>query len=767
MDDTDTHPHHQHQQQQQQQQPPLFESNIDDIWSHSLLTGTSNYDQYDDSALFDWIVGDDEDMKDLRLSHSIEKDSFFDDEEDLNYCSELCISPTECTSDTTATTTVGEPYLNWRDNASSICDSEDLDDTSSHHSDNLASTVTKAPQFKERKVTFKSDDALVTEMILNATSGSDEEALHDKMARLRVYNRGSNNANFGGSTCNLVYSSHLGTINEEDDGCESTSHYYEEDDQALSFPPPSPLPSTEEGLISSPEWSQGRKQHHQLQQQLDNHRGAESYAPLHIISSAYDLPMESAQGSEPALSEISMSERGDSEYGDNSEWGETASSIDESDWCEPPLPLSPVGRREPLIKSMSTPSSKIQSPVPLQQAQAQAQVHANIPTIMSLPTLTLPIPSSTLKLVGSSSSVCSNSSHRSACSASSNRSSNTGSVHSSSSSYIVDHTYHDYSLCPPPPFPSSSSTNNTNSNHTQLSTYHDIPHTYVGQRVVFTKKTPSSPSSCEVMDQSVRKNFANKKRHCDVSRNTFPKQLHQFLSNNFMHGHGPPHNVQHIVSWQPHGRAFLVRNSKKMESEVLLRYFKQTKIKSFLRQLNKWGFKRITKGIDEGCYYHELFLRGKPWLINNMRYIKVKGDSKQMTTNPVQEPDFYALALIRPLLELNGAGNDHSLRSCGGDNSHTSSSSRVTSQSTPSSAFTTIAVQSPSHHYAPPPAGFPATPAPPYPYHPYHNHHHHMMYYFPPPPAIYPYAYPPSPLPYAQHQQVQHTGKKKKNVKST
>jgi len=766
MDDTDTHPHHQHQQQQQQQ-PPLFESNIDDIWSHSLLTGTSNYDQYDDSALFDWIVGDDEDMKDLRLSHSIEKDSFFDDEEDLNYCSELCISPTECTSDTTATTTVGEPYLNWRDNASSICDSEDLDDTSSHHSDNLASTVTKAPQFKERKVTFKSDDALVTEMILNATSGSDEEALHDKMARLRVYNRGSNNANFGGSTCNLVYSSHLGTINEEDDGCESTSHYYEEDDQALSFPPPSPLPSTEEGLISSPEWSQGRKQHHQLQQQLDNHRGAESYAPLHIISSAYDLPMESAQGSEPALSEISMSERGDSEYGDNSEWGETASSIDESDWCEPPLPLSPVGRREPLIKSMSTPSSKIQSPVPLQQAQAQAQVHANIPTIMSLPTLTLPIPSSTLKLVGSSSSVCSNSSHRSACSASSNRSSNTGSVHSSSSSYIVDHTYHDYSLCPPPPFPSSSSTNNTNSNHTQLSTYHDIPHTYVGQRVVFTKKTPSSPSSCEVMDQSVRKNFANKKRHCDVSRNTFPKQLHQFLSNNFMHGHGPPHNVQHIVSWQPHGRAFLVRNSKKMESEVLLRYFKQTKIKSFLRQLNKWGFKRITKGIDEGCYYHELFLRGKPWLINNMRYIKVKGDSKQMTTNPVQEPDFYALALIRPLLELNGAGNDHSLRSCGGDNSHTSSSSRVTSQSTPSSAFTTIAVQSPSHHYAPPPAGFPATPAPPYPYHPYHNHHHHMMYYFPPPPAIYPYAYPPSPLPYAQHQQVQHTGKKKKNVKST
>mmetsp|Transcript_20005 Transcript_20005/g.25923 ORF Transcript_20005/g.25923 Transcript_20005/m.25923 type:complete len:756 (-) Transcript_20005:63-2330(-) len=753
----DTHPHQQHQHQQ----PPLLESNIDDIWSPSLLTGNNNYDQDDDIALFDWLAGDEDDMKDLRLSHSIEKDSFFDDEEDLNRCSELCISPTECTSDTTAATTVGEPYLNWRDNASSVCDSEDLDDTSSHHSDNLASTVTRVPQFKERKVTFKSDDALVTEMILNATSGSDEEALHDKMARLRVYNRSSNNANFGGSTCNLVYSSHLGTINEEDDGCESTSHYYEEDDLALNFPPPPPLLSTEEGLMSSPDWSQGRKQHHQLQQQLDNHRGAESYAPLHIISSAYDLPMESAQGSEPALSEISMSERGDSEYGDNSEWGETASSIDESDWCEPPLPLSPM-------KSMSTPSHKIQSPVTLQQAQAQ--VHANIPTSMSLPTLTLPMTSSTPKLVGSSSSICSNSSHRSACSASSNRSSNTGSVHSSSSSYIVDHTYHDYSLCPPPPFPSSSSTNNTSSNHAQLSSYHDIPHTYVGHRVIFTKKTPSSPSSCEVVNQSVCKKFANKKRHCDVSRNTFPKQLHQLLSNNSMHGHGPPHNVQHIVSWQPHGRAFLVRNSKKMESEVLLRYFKQTKIKSFLRQLNKWGFKRITKGIDEGCYYHELFLRGKPWLINNMRYIKVKGDSKQMTTNPVQEPDFYALALIRPLLEINGTGNDHSLRSCSGDNSHTSSSSRVTSHSTPSSAATTIAVHSPSQHYAPPPTGFPVTPTPPYPYHPYHHHHHHhhhMMYYFPPPPAIHPYAYPPSPLPYTQPQQVHHNGKKKKNVKST
>lgn len=135
------------------------------------------------------------------------------------------------------------------------------------------------------------------------------------------------------------------------------------------------------------------------------------------------------------------------------------------------------------------------------------------------------------------------------------------------------------------------------------------------------------------------------KRNCDAARNTFPKTLKYILSQP---------TLTSIVSWLPHGRSFLVHNAKKMESEVLPRFFKQTKIKSFLRQLNKWGFKRITakKGVDEGSYYHEYFLRGnnKSTLIANMKYVKVKGEgNKQWQSNPDEEPDFYALAEVRPL----------------------------------------------------------------------------------------------------------------------
>lgn len=57
-----------------------------------------------------------------------------------------------------------------------------------------------------------------------------------------------------------------------------------------------------------------------------------------------------------------------------------------------------------------------------------------------------------------------------------------------------------------------------------------------------------------------------------------------------------------IISWMPHGRAFIVKKPKLFAVDVLPRFFKQTKYLSFTRQLNLWGFKRITKGLDGGAY---------------------------------------------------------------------------------------------------------------------------------------------------------------------
>lgn len=92
----------------------------------------------------------------------------------------------------------------------------------------------------------------------------------------------------------------------------------------------------------------------------------------------------------------------------------------------------------------------------------------------------------------------------------------------------------------------------------------------------------------------------------------------------------------------PHGRAFIVKKPKVFTTNILPRFFKQTKYLSFTRQVNLWGFKRITRGADCGAYYHELFLRGRPYLGMRMRRQKIKGTGMKLTINPDAEPNFYS-----------------------------------------------------------------------------------------------------------------------------
>jgi hypothetical protein len=148
----------------------------------------------------------------------------------------------------------------------------------------------------------------------------------------------------------------------------------------------------------------------------------------------------------------------------------------------------------------------------------------------------------------------------------------------------------------------------------------------------------------------------------------FPEKLHEMLERE------PDPN---IVSWLPHGRAFLVRRPKEFTSHVMpkyvkretlgtcaalllcppnlslssnarfhfffVRYFRQTKLTSFQRQLNLYGFRRITQGADGGAYYHELFLRGRPQLCMRMQRQKVKGTGHKQPADAQTEPNFYSM----------------------------------------------------------------------------------------------------------------------------
>lgn len=122
----------------------------------------------------------------------------------------------------------------------------------------------------------------------------------------------------------------------------------------------------------------------------------------------------------------------------------------------------------------------------------------------------------------------------------------------------------------------------------------------------------------------------------------FPLKLHELLEK------VDEEDLQHIVSWQPHGRAFVVREPKTFVADLMPRFFRQTKLTSFQRQLNLYGFSRLTRGADAGGYYHELFLRGKPHLTTRMVRTKIKGTGYKAASNPACEPDFYNMSPVGP-----------------------------------------------------------------------------------------------------------------------
>ncbi|EEC44463.1 predicted protein [Phaeodactylum tricornutum CCAP 1055/1] len=124
---------------------------------------------------------------------------------------------------------------------------------------------------------------------------------------------------------------------------------------------------------------------------------------------------------------------------------------------------------------------------------------------------------------------------------------------------------------------------------------------------------------------------------------SFPVKLHHMLTS------VEEECNQGIVSWQPHGRAFLVFDIEAFVNDVLPKWFRQTKFQSFQRQLNIYNFKRISVGRDKGSYYHEFFLRGQPHLAANIPRIKLKGTSSRKPLIPPAEPDFYSMPYLGPI----------------------------------------------------------------------------------------------------------------------
>ena len=111
--------------------------------------------------------------------------------------------------------------------------------------------------------------------------------------------------------------------------------------------------------------------------------------------------------------------------------------------------------------------------------------------------------------------------------------------------------------------------------------------------------------------------FIEPKPHVEHS---FPWKLHDMLSQAEAEG------FANICSWETNGISFRIHDIHQFVEKVLPLYYDQSKFESFRRQLNLYGFTKLSKGPNKGQYSHSNFQRHNRALCEQV-HRKVPGSS--------------------------------------------------------------------------------------------------------------------------------------------
>lgn len=106
--------------------------------------------------------------------------------------------------------------------------------------------------------------------------------------------------------------------------------------------------------------------------------------------------------------------------------------------------------------------------------------------------------------------------------------------------------------------------------------------------------SPSSISPCMIRLHRQQEHHHQSPSSEIKEGGTFPVKLYNML------GKVRGTVLEKIINWDPDGMSFVIYKPKEFANQLMGIFFKQTKYKSFQRQLNFYGFIRTRRGIIRG-----------------------------------------------------------------------------------------------------------------------------------------------------------------------